>query len=273
MDSTHKLANLFFNARAKTKNASDATKSAMFKHRSILKTFISRPRVRSSINRARITIYKYNRQKVLHMNMLNKSFTLCPNKKQKTLSVHLPLNSYRKKLVTTKKNVTSNFRENSNKINHLNTFTTKTFKRNIFSPLAFEKKAVRTFGSSRILLRKIPSVPIKPSILYSKKRESILYKKRISRVNKRLIQKKIQKGKKRILLNILRNKTSNLVLNSLQYSFKNKPSILVFKKVENYSRKLYVKIKSLRQYIVNYAKMGEKKDNLSFTTPGFVLTT
>lgn len=275
IDSTQKLASLFFNARPNTKNASDTTKSAMFKHRSILKTFVSKPRIRSSINRARITLYKYNRLKVYHLNMLNKSFTLCPNKKQKRLSVHLPLNSPSKKLVTTRKNPTSNVREESNsKINPLNTpFTAKGLKKNLFSPLAFEKKGVRTFSSSTILLSKKPSnekrsVSIKPSILYSKK-SSIISKKRISPLHKRV--KKIQRGKKRILLNILRNKTSKLVLNTLTYSFKSKPSILVFKKVENYSRKLYVKIKSLQQYIVHYAKMGKKKD--LFSTPTFVLTT
>jgi hypothetical protein len=82
--------------------------------------------------------------------MLNKSFTLCPNKKQKRLSVHLPLNSPSKKPVTTKKNPTSNIREEyKHKIDPLNIpITAKGLKKNLFSSLAFEKKGVRTFSSS-----------------------------------------------------------------------------------------------------------------------------
>jgi hypothetical protein len=78
--STYELIRLFFNSRPKN---IDSSKSTIFKHRSILKTFIGRPRVKSSLNRARITIYKYNRQKVYYMNMLNKSYRLYSNIKKK----------------------------------------------------------------------------------------------------------------------------------------------------------------------------------------------
>lgn len=90
--STYELIRLFFNSRPKN---IDSNKSTIFKHRSILKTFIGRPRVKSSLNRARITIYKYNRQKVYYMNMLNKSFRLCSNIKKKK-----GVKSTEKKLVT-----------------------------------------------------------------------------------------------------------------------------------------------------------------------------
>lgn len=97
---------------------------------------------------------------------------------------------------------------------------------------------------------------------------SSTYKKRTSRLNKRMIQKKIQKGKKRIFFNILRNKTFQHVLSTLKNSFKSKPSILVLKNLENYSHKLYLKVKSLKQYIYNYGKMGTYN-----SAPVFVLTT
>jgi len=74
---THELINMFFNSTPKNK----AAKNTIFRHKSILKTYISAPRIKTSINRARITIYKYDRKKLYYINMLNKTHTLWPNLK------------------------------------------------------------------------------------------------------------------------------------------------------------------------------------------------
>jgi ribosomal protein S8 len=74
-------------------------------------------------------------------------------------------------------------------------------------------------------------------------------------------------GKKRIFFNILRNKTFQLVWSTLKSSFKSKPSILVLKKIENYSMKFYFKVKSLKLFLFNYA------NNETYSrTPHFILT-
>jgi len=436
--STYELVRLFFNSRPKNL---DSSKSTMFKHRSILKTFIGRPRVKSSLNRARITIYKYNRQKVYYMNMLKKSFMLCPNKKQKIQSVNLKsVKAPSKKLVTTTFNPSFySFFNSKNKLNNTN----------IALPVSGRKKGIRTYSSyavpfsSRYLkkesnlrylsqkvitqatvnnsnIRKVPSVPSytdmtlptvkknnlsvirsgveKQSLFFSrvpnlvitrsnskknidnqqniqklrknvemiknklnKKNANILYpffssknqriltytdsknitkfgkhpfnkkvpgkfktakkgvrlftpksytinkirywypavirkdfisitknhktnkkiinsrrpvqkrdninKKRISRWIQRKLNQKVQKGKKRIFFNVLRNKTFQLVLSSLKNSFKSKPSILVLKRIENYSMKFFLKVKSLKLFLFNYANMGTYK-----SSPIFVLT-
>jgi hypothetical protein len=83
----------------------------------------------------------------------------------------------------------------------------------------------------------------------------------------RELTEKIQMANKRIFYNILRNKTSQLVLSPLTSSFKNKPSILVLKKIENYSMKFYFKVKSLKLFLFNYAN----KETYS-RTPNFILT-
>jgi hypothetical protein len=129
----------------------------MFKHRSILKTFIGRPRVKSSLNRARITIYKYNRQKVYYMNMLKKSFMLCPNKKQKIQAVNLKrIKAPCKKLVTTTLNPSfDSFFYSKNKINNTN----------IALPMLGRKKGIRTYSSY--------AVPF--SSIYKKKETNVRY--------------------------------------------------------------------------------------------------
>jgi hypothetical protein len=66
---TLKLINMFFNSTPKNKG----TKNSIFRHKSILKTYISAPRSKTSINRARITIYKYDRKKLYYINTLNKT--------------------------------------------------------------------------------------------------------------------------------------------------------------------------------------------------------
>jgi hypothetical protein len=98
------------------------------------------------------------------------------------------------------------------------------------------------------------------------KRDNI-NKKRISRWIQRKLNQKVQKGKKRIFFNVLRNKTFQLVLSSLKNSFKSKPSILVLKRIENYSMKFFLKVKSLKLFLFNYANMGTYK-----SSPIFVLT-
>ena len=151
----------------------------MFKHRSILKTFIARPRVKSSINRARITIYKYNRQKVYYMNTLKKSFTLCANKSMKKQSVSLKLNSPSKKLVTTIMNPSLNYLGYSkNKINNTNiTLPVKNIKNFVFPALAKQKKGIRTYSTyavpiaSRYIkktnVRYLSQKAVKPTVINS----------------------------------------------------------------------------------------------------------
>jgi Mitochondrial ribosomal protein (VAR1) len=130
-ESTYELVKLFFNSRPKN---IESSKSSIFNHKSILKTFIARPHVKSNINRARITIYKYNRQKVYYMNMLKKSFTLWPNKNLKKPSVNLRLNSPSKKVVTT--------------VNpSLNSLPVKGIKKSVFPPLAKAKKGIRSYNT------------------------------------------------------------------------------------------------------------------------------
>ena len=458
--STYELVRLFFNSRPKNL---DSSKSTMFKHRSILKTFIGRPRVKSSLNRARITIYKYNRQKVYYMNMLKKSFMLSPNKNLKKQSVNLNVKAPSKKLVTTIVNPSFySFLNSKNKINSKKTALPITgIKKDVFSFLGREKKGIRTYSSyavpfssryikketnvrylsqKRITLnnsniRKVPSVlsmtnktlptvknnnlsiirsgkgspnlviirsnskkmiananniestikseqniqilrknieilkkrmgkkseetnftsasasnnnhivltyvkkgykkntdskmvtklgklpfnknlpgtfkiakkgvriftpksyginnirywypPVislaknrktNKNIINSrrsvqkgknikKERYNTLSNKRISRWIQRQLQKKVQKGKKRIFFNILRNKTFQLVLSTLNNSFKSKPSVLVLNKIENYSIKFFLKVQSLKLFLFNYANMGTYK-----CTPNFVLT-
>jgi len=453
--STYELVRLFFNSSPKNL---DSSKSTMFKHRSILKTFVARPRVKSSINRARITIYKYNRQKVYYMNMLKKSFTLCANKSLKKQSVNLKLNSPNKLVTTTIMNPSLNYLGYSkNKINNTNkTLPVKGIKNFVFPPLAKTKiviksystyaapiasryikktnvrylsqkaikptvinssirkvlsvscgtkitipaiqnnnlsiirsekkvlsggpnlvitrsdsqkwlensynrhginkldpnikklrksvqsikksksnllylftsnnnqiiltelrkgynkytdskniaeltklpfnkkvpgifkrgnKAVKVFTPKLYSINKIrywyPPVVRKSSISLSKKRKTnkkivnarrpiqkkIINKKRITRWIQRKLKKKVQKGKKRILFNILRNKTFHLVLSTLKNTFKSKPSILVLKRIENYSLKFYVKVKSVKLFLFNFGKMGTYN-----CAPGFLLT-
>lgn len=74
--SIHELIKLFFNSTPKNIGTK---KSSIFRHKSILKTYIATPRVKTSINRARITVYKYDRQKLFYINMLNNSQMLWPN--------------------------------------------------------------------------------------------------------------------------------------------------------------------------------------------------
>jgi len=437
--STYELVRLFFNSRPKNL---DSSKSTMFKHRSILKTFIGRPRVKSSLNRARITIYKYNRQKVYYMNMLKKSFMLSPNKKQRKELINVKAPS--KKLVTTTVNPSFySFFNSKNKIKNTNTALPMTgMKKEVFSSLGREKKGIRTYSSyavpfssryikketnvrylsqKRITLnnsniRKVPSVSSitnntlsavknnnlsiirsgkgSPNLVITrlnsnnkveenieilrknvemmkkriggkrgetkftldsnsnqiiltyikkgykntdskmitkfgkhpfnnkvpgkfktvkkgvrlftpksytinkirywyppvmslakkdktnkiinsrrpvqngkKERDSIINKKRVSRWIQRKLQKKVQKGKKRIFFNILRNKTFQLVLSTLNNSFKSKPSSLVLNRIENYSTKFFLKVQSLKLFLFNYANMGTYK-----CTPAFVLT-
>jgi len=82
-----------------------------------------------------------------------------------------------------------------------------------------------------------------------------------------MLKKKVQKGKKSILLNILRNKTFHLVLSSLKISFKSKPSVLLLKKMENYSISLFVKVKSLNLFLASFGNMPT-----SYSAPDFLVT-
>jgi len=146
-------------------------------------------------------------------------------------------------------------------------------------------KAVKVFTPKLYSINKIrywyPPVVRKSLISLSKKRKtnknivnarrpiqkSILNKKRITHWIQRKLKKNVQKGKKRILFNILRNKTFYLVLSTLKNTFKSKPSILVLKRIENYSLKFYVKVKSLKLFLFNFGKMGTYN-----SAPAFLLT-
>jgi len=115
-----------------------------------MKTYVGIPRIKTSINRARITIYKYDRKTVYNMNMLNKSYTLWPNKKRTKQNENLKLirasHTASNKPVTTNMKKGSNYLANTNdRINNTNsTFTVKRFKTSNYSPLAYEKKNSKT---------------------------------------------------------------------------------------------------------------------------------
>jgi hypothetical protein len=250
--STYDLIRLFFNSRPKN---IDSNKSTIFKHRSILKTFIGRPRVKSSLNRARITIYKYNRQKVYYMNMLNKSFRLCSNIKRKK-----GVKSTEKKLITSLNPSIESF--DSFKLKN----TTKKGKRT-FSYLSQKgvKSSVKNNNGLGPSLESIGKNIVNLNNKRAKKNKN--YNKRVSSWILRKLTEKLQMGKKRIFFNILRNKTFQLVWSTLKSSFKSKPSILVLKKIENYSMKFYFKVRSLKLFLFNYA------NNETYSrTPHFILT-
>lgn len=82
--SIHEILKLYFNSTPKNIGKK---KSSLFGHKSILKTYIATPRVKTSMNRARITVYKYDRQKLYYINMLNNSQTLWPNITKKKVNV------------------------------------------------------------------------------------------------------------------------------------------------------------------------------------------
>jgi len=115
-----------------------------------MKTYVGIPRIKTSINRARITIYKYDRKTVYNMNMLNKSYTLWPNKyrtkQDENLKLIRPSHTDSNKLVTTNMKKGYNYLDNTNnRINSTNsTFTVKRFKTSNYSPLAYEKKNSKT---------------------------------------------------------------------------------------------------------------------------------
>jgi Mitochondrial ribosomal protein (VAR1) len=417
--STHELIKLFFNSRPKNIDS----KSSIFKHRSILKTYVGIPRVKTSVNRARISIYKYDRQKLYHMNMLNKSFTLWPNKKvtkqgkkgirgyvtQKTIKPSKIKASVRKvislsrdtkgtiptvqnnslyvirsrkkngffgapnrvismsnsnnniqktnyvvdknkaylnkkirnsvekiknQLKKSKSNVLYSFykKQHRNKIRNLFftgirgeikhtmskynqiilTNVNKGYKNNktmVFGKYPTYKKVpgrFKTVNKVRILIPTSNSMnkirywylPVARKSITNKRKTNIKaidtripttkinkrkrsfasspsfnstkitsYKKRISWGKQRMFKKKVQKGKKRILLNILRNKTFHLVLSSLKISFKSKPSVLLLKKIENYSISLFVKVKSLKLFLASFGNMPT-----SNSAPDFLVT-
>jgi hypothetical protein len=445
--STYELVKLFFNSRPKN---IDSSKSSIFNHKSILKTFIARPHVKSNINRARITIYKYNRQKVYYMNMLKKSFTLWPSKTLKKPSVNLRLNSPSNKVVTTvnpslnylvkgiKKSVFLPLAKDKKGIRYYNTYavpfafrdlkkinvkylsqkvikpseiklsirkvlslsrhsnmTLSAMKNNNLSIIQSEKKSMsraptlvitrsdsqewlenpynrygvnkldtniqkhrksvesikRKQSKSNILYqfssknnqiiltevrkghkkytdsknipkfgklpfnKKVPGkfkkvnkginlfiptlystnqirywyLPVvrKSRITLSKKRKTtpntvnigrviqkrnkglntIQSRKPISLFLLRMLKIRMLKREKSILLNILRNKTFNLVLSTLKNSYKSKSSILVLKRIENYSLNFYLKVKSLKLFLFNFGNMGNYD-----CAPSFLLT-
>ena len=98
-------------------------------------------------------------------------------------------------------------------------------------------------------------------------RKSTSYKKRISWAKQRMLTKKVQKAKKRILLNILRNKTFHHVLSGLRFSFKSKPSVLLLKKIENYSISFIHKVKSLKLFLNSFCLMPT-----SYSAPDLLVT-
>lgn len=73
--SIHEIIKLYFNSTPKNIGKK---KSSLFGHKSILKTYIATPRVKTSMNKARITVYKYDRQKLYYINMLNNTQRLLP---------------------------------------------------------------------------------------------------------------------------------------------------------------------------------------------------
>jgi len=271
---THQLLKLFFNSRPKNIDS----KSSMFKHRSILKTYVGIPRVKTSINRARITVYKYDRQNVYHMNMLNKSFTLWPNKKGSNQDKK-GTRRYSSSVIPISFN-TAKPQFNLKKTDKLiPSSRNKAIKPSIYNIRYVD---LPVSNKSRVTKRKTNIKAIDTSIQTSKiknrkgffgisssfnTRKSTSYKKRISWAKQRILKKKVQKAKKRILLNILRNKTFHHVLSGLRFSFKSKPSVLLLKKIENYSISYIDKIKSLKLFLNSFSLMPT-----SYSAPNLLVT-
>jgi len=79
-------------------------------------------------------------------------------------------------------------------------------------------------------------------------------KKRISSWMQRKLRKRIQKGKKNILYNILRKKSVNVLFYSLNNYFYNKSSLLLLKRIEKYTIRLFQNLLSIKVFIVNLYK-------------------
>jgi hypothetical protein len=91
-NSTYDLFKLYFNSTPK-----DSRVSKLFKRMSILKIFISRPKVKNSINKTAITILSYNRQKIYFLHLFQKSFQLFKNIAHKQKKTPLTKNNIIKK--------------------------------------------------------------------------------------------------------------------------------------------------------------------------------
>jgi Mitochondrial ribosomal protein (VAR1) len=166
---THELIKMFFNSTPKN----IGTKKSLFRHKSILKTYISAPRIKTSINRARITIYKYDRKKLYYINMLNKTHTLWPNLKLCKQEVNEKPNNakafVRKNLAKKVSHLYSDEKAVASKrtrtpLSNLSNITGKS--RNVFSSLDLGKKAVRKMSTiTRMLTSNKPNEQNNPFFL------------------------------------------------------------------------------------------------------------
>ena len=75
--------------------------------------------------------------------------------------------------------------------------------------------------------------------------------RRISSWMQRKLRKRIQKGNKRILYNILRKKSANVLFYSLNNYFYNKSSLLLLKRIEKYTIRLFQNLLSLKVFMMN----------------------
>ena len=118
--------------------------------------------------------------------------------------------------------------------------------------------------SDEILSLRKTRFAFSPNHILDRKKASNFKYKKLSLIIQRRIEGKRNKS---FFFNNLRNNTFQLVLSSLRYKFKSKPSILMIKRIENSTFKLFLKVKSLKLFLFNYANMGTYK-----CAPVFVLT-
>jgi hypothetical protein len=86
----------------------------------------------------------------------------------------------------------------------------------------------------------------------------------------RQFKKRVNKVKKNILFNILRNKSTNILFNSIQNYFYTKKSLLTLIKFEQHTSRLFLNLRSLVFYMSNLYN----KDLIHFKfTPSMIFTT
>ena len=304
-NSTYDLFKLYFNSTPK-----DSRVSKLFKRMSILKIFISRPKVKNSINKTAITILSYNRQKIYFLHLFQKSFQLFKNIAHKQKKTPLTKNNNIKKEFLIKDKILPS-------TSH--TPTVNKLKSNI-SPAFYPRKTlnlsvkqIRNYTSShsplkknntssKITSKRINSIKVIQTSLISKTKSNQLLSKisskylhlpnkrvpiyfenpttnnknnytrnrRISYWMQRKLKKRVKKAQKRILFNILRKKSLNIVFSSLKHYFYNKSSLFVLRKMEKYTMGLIPLLGNIKMFIFN---LYNKKDVITFQfTPTYLFT-
>ena len=299
-NSTYDLVKLYFNSTPKNSKV-----SKLFKRMSILKIYISQPKIRNSINKTAITILSYNRQKIYFLHLFQKSFQLFKNIACKQNKIHLTKNNVRLKkesLVTKKthKNKLTPFSRSTTKKN-MNISVTQIRKyTSSKSPLLLKKKNNREsplmisklVNSIKVIKTSLEKTKTRSNLFLSKrrsggrvnsnrtriyfgnpvtnrKRNNFMRNKRISYWMQRKLKKRVQKAKKRILFNIIRKKSINIVFSSLKNYFQNKSSIFVLKKLEKYTVGLVPLLSNIKVFMFN---LYNQNVVIFQSTPTFIFT-